>query len=82
MIGGHCRVATDNDGRCWTTGNDEHLPLLQARHINTVIESWRIDDEWWRTPIHRRYFDVVLEGGGHTVLFEDLTTHQWFMQKP
>jgi hypothetical protein len=33
-------------------------------------------------PIHRRYFDVVLEGGGHTVLFEDLTTHQWFMQKP
>ena len=52
------------------------------RRIEEIIETWRIDDEWWRTPISRRYVDVVLEGGGHVVLFEDLTTGQWFVQMP
>ncbi|MBI3082376.1 MAG: hypothetical protein HYY94_05630 [Gemmatimonadetes bacterium] len=50
--------------------------------VEAVGEIWRVDDEWWRQPISRRYFDVVLEGGGHVVLFEDLTTTQWWMQQP
>lgn len=54
----------------------------ERRPINEVLESWRIDDEWWREPISRRYYDVVLEGGGHVVLFEDLTTGNWFVQQP
>ncbi len=48
--------------------------------VETILESWRIDDEWWRQPISRLYFAVVLEGGGRVVLFEDLVTHEWFMQ--
>ena len=51
-----------------------------AAVVETILESWRIDDEWWRQLISRRYFTVVLEGGGRVVLFEDLVTHQWFMQ--
>jgi len=43
---------------------------------------WRIDDEWWRQPIVRRYVEVILEGGGRVVLFEDPTTGEWWMQKP
>jgi len=54
----------------------------ERRPINEVLESWRIDDEWWREPISRRYYDVVLEGGGHVVLFEDLITEKWFVQQP
>jgi len=50
--------------------------------VEAIGEIWRVDDEWWRQPISRRYFDVVLEGGGHVVLFEDLTTNQWWIQKP
>ncbi len=50
--------------------------------VETVIETWRIDDEWWRDPIARRYVEVVLEGGGRMVVFEDLATGRWFMQKP
>ena len=52
------------------------------RAVDAVVEEWRIDDEWWRTPIHRRYFEVVLEGGAHVVLFEDLVSGEWFMQRP
>ena len=50
--------------------------------VRTVVESWRIDDEWWRQPIHRRYVEVVLEGGAHVVLFEDEVTNEWFVQMP
>jgi hypothetical protein len=50
--------------------------------VESIGEIWRVDDEWWRQPISRRYVDVVLEGGKHVVLFEDLTTGQWWIQQP
>jgi len=57
-------------------------PTDRQRRVDEVVEEWRIDDEWWRTPIHRRYFEVVLEGGAHVVLFEDLVSGEWFLQRP
>jgi hypothetical protein len=52
------------------------------RTVETVGEVWRIDDEWWRQPISRRCVEVVFEGGGRAVLFEDMITGEWWMQKP
>ncbi len=52
------------------------------RKVEEIIDTWRIDDEWWRAPISRRYVEVVLEGGGHVVLFENLVTGSWFLQMP
>jgi len=53
-----------------------------GRRVEEIVETWVVQDEWWRTPINRRYVEVVLEGGAHVVLFEDLTTGDWFLQKP
>jgi hypothetical protein len=63
-----------------TTGRPS--AALSAGRVADILEVWRIDDEWWRTPITRRYVDVVLEGGAHVVLFEDLHTGAWFVQQP
>ena len=52
------------------------------KRVESYGENWRMDDEWWRQPIVRRYVEVVLEGGGRVVLFEDLTTGEWFEQMP
>jgi hypothetical protein len=52
----------------------------RARVVESVLECWRIDDEWWRKPITRTYYEVVLETGGRVVLFQDLTTNEWWMQ--
>jgi hypothetical protein len=52
------------------------------RDIESVVEVWKVDDEWWRQPISRRYVEVVMNGGKHTVLFVDLTTNEWFEQTP
>ena len=53
-----------------------------GRAVEAVLESWRIDDEWWRLTISRLYYDVMLEGGRHIVLFKDLVTGDWFAQQP
>jgi hypothetical protein len=50
--------------------------------VEAILESWRIDDEWWRQPIARSYMNVLLEGGKRVVLFQDLFTGLWFMQQP
>ena len=53
-----------------------------GQRVEDVVDEWRIDDEWWRTPIHRRYVEVVREGGAHVVLFEAVMTGEWSLQKP
>jgi hypothetical protein len=53
-----------------------------AAVVEAVLEMWRIDDEWWRKLISRRYFAVLYEGGTRVVLFEDLVTGEWFIQTP
>ena len=53
-----------------------------GRAIESIGETWRVDDEWWRAPIVRRYYEVVVEGGGRMILFVDLVTGEWFVQRP
>jgi len=50
--------------------------------VAAVLESWRIDDEWWRLSITRCYHEVLLDGGKRVVLFEDVATGEWFAQMP
>lgn len=50
--------------------------------VEALLESWRIDDEWWRQPISRSYLELLLAGGKRVVVFQDLMTGLWFMQQP
>lgn len=69
---------------CGTNGEPRTVKRAsgQTTSVESIQESWRIDDEWWRQPIARHYHDVVLTGGKRVVLFEDLVTREWWMQKP
>jgi len=68
--------------------DEQRVPVVvrreagNGRRVETAGEIWCIDDEWWRQPISRRYIEVLLEGGGRVVLYEDLITGEWWMQKP
>jgi hypothetical protein len=53
----------------------------KSKRVDVIRETWRIDDEWWRDQIARRYVEVILEGGGHFVLYEDLLAGEWFLQR-
>jgi hypothetical protein len=50
------------------------------QHVTTIHETWRIDDEWWREEIARRYFAIELEGGRRLTVFHDLVTDAWYAQ--
>ena len=65
--------------------DDEGLPAeLQRKgkrlRVVAVRERWRIDDAWWRDPISREYYALVLEDGRPVILFRDLVAGGWYGQ--
>jgi hypothetical protein len=56
--------------------------IVQGRFqpVRTIHASWRIDDEWWREEIARRYFEIELENGRRMTVYHDLVGGGWFAQ--
>jgi hypothetical protein len=55
---------------------------VNRRAVALVREEWRVVDRWWtEEPVHRRYFDVVLEGGENAVVYRDEEAGSWFSQR-
>jgi hypothetical protein len=52
----------------------------ELRRVEGVRERWQVDDEWWREPISRLYYALVLEGGRAVTLYRDLATGGWYLQ--
>ena len=49
--------------------------------VASIEDVWEIVDEWWRpSPIARRYYRVVLQGGAAVTLFHDLANEAWYKQ--
>jgi hypothetical protein len=53
--------------------NQSGRPLSVAnQRITSILDTWRIDDEWWRqTPISRMYWAVTLASGKGIMIFKD-----------
>ncbi len=49
--------------------------------VTEVQESWRIEDEWWRAPIRRDYHRLLLSDGRLLILYRDLETGGWYLQR-
>ena len=73
-------VESDTDGRPVRV-RDAGSPKRDAwATVDAIGETWRLDDEWWRVPIARRYLELHLAGGGRMIVFEDLVNGGWFVQ--
>ena len=70
-------LAVEADGRGWPVA-----VLWQGtyRRVRVIHDTWRIDDEWWRDEIARRYFVTELEGGRRVTIFRDVVGDAWFGQ--
>lgn len=49
--------------------------------VERVQDSWRLREEWWRTPIDRHYFELVMADGRVRTVYFDMTTNEWFEQR-
>ncbi len=69
-----------------TTADDTGVPTAivwnsRQRQVICVRNRWRIDDEWWREEIARRYFELELDNGSVITVFHDLVSGKWYQQK-
>ncbi len=50
--------------------------------VEEVLETWRIDDEWWRErPVSRMYFSLSLVDGRVMTVFRDEIKGRWWEQR-
>ena len=62
---------------------DRPAALLIGRHwrrVDGIQDDWRVDDEWWREPISRHYYQVVLDDGSLRTIYRDLVANAWYEQ--
>jgi len=49
--------------------------------VETVLETWRLEDEWWRErPVARMYYRIVLEDGRVVDIYRALVSGRWYRQ--
>lgn len=66
-------VAVNQDGRPQT---------VDGREVDSVRESWLIEDRWWtEKPLRRRYWEIVTICGRDEVVFHDLIGDRWWRQR-
>jgi hypothetical protein len=54
---------------------------VDGRSVDSVRESWLIEDRWWTDrPLRRRYWEVVTTCGRNVVVFHDLEHGEWWRQ--
>jgi hypothetical protein len=54
---------------------------VDGEAIESLRESWLVEDRWWTAePLRRRYWELVGERGRNVVVFHDLRTGRWFVQ--
>lgn len=70
------RVTADEDGSpvfVWLRN--------RQKRVARIRNVWRIDDEWWRREIARRYFELELGDGSVVTVFQDLISGNWSWQR-
>ncbi|HNS03921.1 MAG TPA: hypothetical protein PKM78_16255 [Anaerolineae bacterium] len=54
----------------------------QRRHsVHAIVEQWMVRDEWWREEIWRHYFQVETDAALLCVLYHDLLTGDWRLER-
>ena len=52
-----------------------------ARRVERIIDLWEVDTEWWTPePARRRYWQMLLSGGGLATVYHDLSAGTWHRQ--
>ena len=79
--------------RLWTEGvlvevlcDGQGLPRKltwegQQHTVTAITRQWRVDSDWWRNRVWRAYYKLSTDSGLLLVIFEDLTTGEWYVQR-
>ena len=78
LLEGAVEVRTDADGRpvAIRTG-----PGSGWGPVAEVVNTWRVETDWWRTPVGRDYVRCLLADGDCVDLYRDLETGVWHRER-
>jgi hypothetical protein len=52
------------------------------RHpVQIISKRWRVDQGWWRRRVWREYFQLATQTGLLVVIYREVETGQWFLQR-
>ncbi len=74
-----------NEPRSITVSVEQHRPRSlvinrQTHRVERIQDTWIIEDEWWRQPIARQYFALLLDDGTRRTIYHDRVTDAWYLQ--
>jgi hypothetical protein len=46
-----------------------------------ITRQWRTDSDWWRGRVWRNHFKLRTDSGLLVVIYQDLITGDWFLQR-
>lgn len=74
-----------NEPLAITVTAEQHHPrsivLNRQRHqVERIQDTWILEDEWWRQPIARQYFALLLDDGTRRTVYHDRVADTWFLQ--
>jgi len=49
--------------------------------VTGVAKRWRVDQGWWRRRIWREYYKLSTDTGLLVIIYRDLLTGQWYLQR-
>jgi len=49
--------------------------------VQQIANRWRIDEGWWEGRIWREYFKLTTASGWLVILYRDMTTGAWYLQR-
>ena len=53
----------------------------QPHVVTEISKIWRVDVDWWRVRIWRAYFKISTDTGLLVVVYQDLISEEWFLQR-
>jgi hypothetical protein len=58
-----------------------HPVEVNGEAVDSLRESWLVEDRWWtEAPLRRRYWELLGSRGRNVVVFHDLVGDRWFVQ--
>ncbi len=56
--------------------------VVDGRVVDSIRESWLVEDRWWTArPLRRSYWEVVTLDGRDDVVFCELESGRWWRQR-
>jgi hypothetical protein len=51
------------------------------RAVHEVALTWRVETDWWHTPVRRDYVRCLLSTGACVDVYRDLETQVWYWER-